>query len=82
LSALARLVASTLRTRGVGIEGWPIKTNYVLIDYENVQPEIVAALADDHLKVLVFIGTNQTRIDVGVAAALQALGARAQYVRV
>lgn len=59
-----------------------MRTNYVLIDYENVQPEIVAALAEDHFKVLIFIGANQPRIDVDVAAALQALGTRAEYIRV
>ena len=59
-----------------------IKTNYVLIDYESVQPEIVAALAHDHFKVLMFIGPNQSRIDINVATALQALGPRAEYIRV
>lgn len=59
-----------------------MKTNYVLIDYENVQPEISAALADEHFKLLVFIGANQPRIDVDVAAAVQRLGPRADYVRI
>ena len=38
-----------------------MKTNYVLIDYENVQPQIVAALAEEHVKVLVFIGAHRPR---------------------
>ncbi|MCW5667838.1 MAG: hypothetical protein KIT35_28715 [Piscinibacter sp.] len=59
-----------------------MKTNYVLIDYENVQPEISVALADEHFKLLVFIGANQPRIDVDVAAAVQRLGPRADYVRI
>lgn len=58
------------------------KTNYVLIDYESVQPEIVAALKDEHFKVLMFIGPNQARIDINVATALRALGTRAEYIRV
>ena len=62
--------------------GGTIKTNYVLIDYESVQPEIVAALQDEHFKVLMFIGPNQSRIDIDVATALQALGTRAEYIRV
>ncbi|MFT3847110.1 MAG: hypothetical protein QM739_00075 [Propionivibrio sp.] len=33
-----------------------MKTNYVLIDYENVQPEAMAGLCEDHFKVLVFVG--------------------------
>src|SRR5689334_8193662 len=59
-----------------------MKTNYVLIDYENVQPEISTVLVDDHFKLLVFIGANQPRIDVDVAAALQRLGPRAEYIRI
>lgn len=59
-----------------------MKTNYVLIDYENVQPETVADLADDHFRVVVFVGANQPRIDVNVATALQSLGPRAEYVKV
>lgn len=59
-----------------------MKTNYVLIDYENVQPEIVAALGEEHFKVLIFIGANQPRVDVDVAAALQTLGSRVEYIRV
>jgi len=62
--------------------GGIIKTNYVLIDYESVQPEIVATLKDDHFKILMFIGPNQARIDINVATALQALGTRAEYIRV
>lgn len=58
--------------------GGTIKTNYVLIDYESVQPEIVAALKDEHFKVLMFIGPTQARIDINVATALQALGTRAE----
>ncbi len=62
--------------------GGIIKTNYVLIDYESVQPEIVSALKDEHFKVLMFIGPNQVRIDINVATALQVLGTRAEYIRV
>ena len=59
-----------------------MKTNYVLIDYENVQPDMVADLAEDHFKVVVFVGANQPRIDVNVVTALQSLGPRAEYVKV
>lgn len=59
-----------------------MKTNYVLIDYENVQPDIVKALAEDHFKVMVFVGANQARIDFNVVDALQGLGSRAEYIKV
>ncbi len=57
-----------------------MKTNYVLIDYENVQPTDLALLRDGPFKVKVFLGANQSKIPVSLAAAIQALGANAEYV--
>ena len=59
-----------------------MRTNYVLIDYENVQPAAVAALEKDHFKVLVFVGANQTKVGYEVAESLQRLGPRASYVKI
>ena len=58
-----------------------MKTSYVLVDYENVQPADLAALRDGSFKVKVFLGANQAKIPVALAAALQELGANAEYVR-
>ncbi len=57
-----------------------VRTNYVLIDYENVQPSDLAMLRDGPFKVKVFLGANQSKIPVALAAALQGLGASAEYV--
>lgn len=57
-----------------------MKTNYVLIDYENVQPTDLGLLRDGPFKVRVFLGPNQARIPVSLATALQALGRDAEYV--
>lgn len=57
-----------------------MKTNYVLIDYENVQPTDLALLREGPFKVRVFLGPNQARIPVSLATALQALGRDAEYV--
>ena len=57
-----------------------MRTNYVLIDYENVQPTDLAMLRDGPFKVKVFLGPNQSKISVALAAALQSLGANAEYV--
>jgi len=57
-----------------------VKTNYVLIDYENVQPTDLVLLRDGPFKVRVFLGPNQARIPVSLATALQALGRDAEYV--
>ena len=57
-------------------------TNYVLIDFENVQPRNLGILADHPFQVLVFIGANQTRVPRNVAVAMQSLGKKAQYVEI
>lgn len=59
-----------------------MKSNYVLIDYENVQPDSAQALAPSHFKVLLFVGAGQPRVNVEVASALQAKGADARYIRI
>lgn len=59
-----------------------MRTNYVLIDYENVQPSAMAALGHEHFKVIVFVGSNQTKITFEVAWALQEMGARAKYIKI
>ena len=57
-----------------------MKTNYVPIDYENVQPTDMGLLRDGSFKVRLFLGPNQSRIPVSLATALQALGRYAEYV--
>lgn len=59
-----------------------MKTNYVLIDYENVQPEAMAVLREEHFKVIVFVGANQAKVTFDVASALQQMGDRAEYVKI
>ena len=61
-------------------------TNYVLIDYENVQPKNLAALKDvskgHAFKVYVFVGANQSRIPRELVFEMQTLGRDAQYVEI
>ena len=59
-----------------------MKTNYVLIDYENVQPEAMAVLNEEHFKVIVFVGANQAKVSFDVASALQQMGERAEYIKI
>ncbi len=59
-----------------------MRTNYVLIDFESVQPQSLTTLAQDHFKVLVFVGANQNKLPFDVAASLQELGSRAEYIRI
>ncbi len=60
----------------------PMRTNYVLIDFENVQPSSLAGLEAEHFRVLVFVGANQSKLSFDTAAALQRLGSRAEYVKI
>lgn len=59
-----------------------MRTNYVLIDYENVQPAALAELEKEHFKILVFVGANQTKVNYEVADTLQRLGPKATYVKI
>jgi hypothetical protein len=59
-----------------------VPTNYVLIDFENVQPKNLNILASHPFKVFVFIGASQTKVPRHVAVAMQALSSRAQYVEI
>lgn len=59
-----------------------MRTNYVLIDYESVQPEDVSALKQDHFRVIVFVGARQTKIPFKTAAELQQMGSNAEYVKI
>ncbi|MGP4845488.1 PIN domain-containing protein [Marinobacter sp. 1Y8] len=57
-------------------------TNYVLIDFENVQPSNLEVLQHHPFRVLVFVGANQTKVPFELASALQALGEAAQYIKI
>lgn len=59
-----------------------MRTNYVLIDYENVQPSSLLGLDAEHFRVLVFVGASQNKLTFEIAAALQKLGPRAEYVKI
>lgn len=59
-----------------------MRTNYVLIDYENVQPEIMAELDKEHFKVIVFVGASQAKVTFEVASVLQRMGSRAEYIKI
>jgi hypothetical protein len=59
-----------------------LRTNFVLIDYENVHLEALTGLDAEHFKVLLFVGANQTKLPFELAAAVQKLGNRAEYVKI
>ena len=62
--------------------GIGVRTNYVLIDYESVQPADLSALMHEHFRVVVFLGAHQSKIAYETAAALQRMGSNAEYVKI
>jgi len=59
-----------------------LRANYVLIDYENVQPEALSVLDAEHFKVLVFVGASQTKLSFETASAPQRMGAKAESIKI
>jgi hypothetical protein len=59
-----------------------VRVNVVLIDFENVQPGSLAALDKDHFKLLIFVGASQSKVPFEVAAVMQRLGNRAEYIKI
>lgn len=59
-----------------------MKTQVFLIDYENVQPGLLSALALEEVRVFVFVGPQQTKLPFALVEAMQKLGHKAEYVRV
>lgn len=55
--------------------------NYLLIDFENVQPETISLLDGLEFTILLFIGAHQSKIPIVLATQLQQLGERARYIR-
>ena len=59
-----------------------MRTNYVLIDFENVQPVSLDQLDHDQFRVFLFVGAGQGKIPFDLAASVQRLGDRAEYVKI
>ena len=55
---------------------------YLLVDFENVQPDNLGALKPGEWRILVFLGQHQTRLELGLVQAVQAFGPNAQYIQI
>jgi hypothetical protein len=58
-----------------------VKQNHVLIDYENVQPEVATALAQPVFKVWVFVGAQQAKVKFDLLELVQQKGQDAKVIR-
>ena len=56
--------------------------NYVLIDYENVQPKNLELLSEHPFKVFVFVGQSLAKIPFDLADSMQLLGKAARYIKI
>ena len=59
-----------------------MRTNYLLIDLENVKPANLELVAGGQFKVKVFVGANQKNLPVSMAMALQSFGPDAEYIQI
>lgn len=59
-----------------------MRTNFVLIDSENVKPEYIERLGHEHFRVVVFVGANLTRLNFPTVKAVQSLGSNGIYVQI
>jgi hypothetical protein len=57
-----------------------MRTNYVLIDFENVQVRSIALLEGDCFRVRVFLGPKNTKLPAELVVAVQKLGDKAEYI--
>ncbi len=59
-----------------------MEINYVLIDFENVQPKNLELLSKHPFKIFVFVGANQTKVSFDLASAMQSMGQDAEYIKI
>jgi PIN domain len=59
-----------------------MRTNFVLIDSENVKPEYIERLRHEHFRVIVFVGANLKQLSFAVVNAVQSLGSNGSYVQI
>lgn len=57
-------------------------TNYVLVDFENVQPKNLELLTKHPFKVFVFVGANQTKVSFDLADSMLLLGGDARFIKI
>lgn len=57
-------------------------THFVLVDFENVQPDNLGIPNDRSVRIKVFVGANQARIPFELARTLHAFGPDAEYVQI
>lgn len=57
-------------------------TQYVLVDFENVQPRNVGLLRGGPFRIKVFVGASQSKVSFDTAQVLQSFGPDAEYIQI
>ncbi|MCO6059244.1 PIN domain-containing protein [Pseudomonas sp. MOB-449] len=58
-----------------------MRTNYVLIDYENLPVDSLELLQPEHFRLRIFLGPNNTKLPSELAIAVHRLHDRADYIQ-
>ena len=59
-----------------------MRKNFVLIDFENVNPTSLTGLDGDHFEIMVFVGAHQSKVPFELVNSLQRFGERARYIKI
>jgi hypothetical protein len=59
-----------------------VSRNFVMVDFENVQPSSLGALSPDTCDIKVFTGAHQKKVELALAQALQRFGPNAEWVQI
>ena len=59
-----------------------MKPEFVLIDFENVQPRNLGTLSGRAVRIKIFLGSNQAKIPIAMAQAIQTFGPDAEYIQI
>lgn len=59
-----------------------MRPNIVLVDLESVQPASLGLLAAEYFRLKVFVGATQSKLSFELAAAVQQMGERAEYIKI
>lgn len=59
-----------------------MRSDYILIDFENVHSDALLKVDKTRCNVIVFVGANQTKIPFELASALQHLGNNGRYIKI
>ena len=60
-----------------------MSTNFILVDYENEQPEFDALKGTElPFQLIIFFGASQNKIPLALATSVQSFGERAKYIQI